>query len=109
MLDLDATDDPLHGHQDGRFFHGYYDTHCYLPLYIFSGRVLLAAKLRTTRHGGADGALAEVERIVRQVRALSLRVRIVWRRQSRSSGCLSRNDFAMLEFTTGRKWDDTAL
>ena len=46
ILDLDATDDPLHGHQEGRFFHGYYDCYCYLPLYIFCGRHLLAAKLR---------------------------------------------------------------
>jgi hypothetical protein len=46
VIDLDATDDPLHGHQEGRFFHGYYDCYCYLPLYIFCGRHLLAAKLR---------------------------------------------------------------
>ena len=46
ILDLDATDDPLHGHQEGRFFHGYYDCYCYLPLYVFCGRHLLAAKLR---------------------------------------------------------------
>jgi hypothetical protein len=46
ILDLDATDDPLHGHQEGRFFHGYYDGYCYLPLYIFSGEHLLCAKLR---------------------------------------------------------------
>src|SRR3974390_1923912 len=46
VLDLDATDDPLHGHQEGRFFHGYYDCYCYLPLYVFCGRHLLAAKLR---------------------------------------------------------------
>jgi hypothetical protein len=46
ILDLDATDDPLHGHQEGRFFHGYYDCYCYLPLYIFCGTHLLAAKLR---------------------------------------------------------------
>jgi hypothetical protein len=46
VIDLDATDDPLHGHQEGRFFHGYYDSYCYLPLYIFCGRHLLAAKLR---------------------------------------------------------------
>src|SRR5207245_9558540 len=45
-LDLDATDDPLHGQQEGRFFHGYYDCYCYLPLYVFCGRHLLAAKLR---------------------------------------------------------------
>ena len=46
ILDIDATDDPLHGHQEGRFFHGYYDCYCYLPLYVFCGRHLLAAKLR---------------------------------------------------------------
>src|SRR6266576_7210884 len=45
-LDLDATDDPLHGNQEGRFFHGYYDNYCYLPLYVFCGRHLLVAKLR---------------------------------------------------------------
>ncbi len=50
ILDLDATDDPLHGHQEGRFFHGYYDCYCYLPLYVFCGRHLLAAKLRQSRH-----------------------------------------------------------
>src|SRR5437764_7723532 len=49
ILDLDATDDPLHGEQEGRFFHGYYDCYCYLPLYVFCGRHLLVAKLR-----GAD-------------------------------------------------------
>src|SRR6185295_12265987 len=46
VLDLDATDDPLHGQQEGRFFHGYYGCYCYLPLYVFCGRHLLAAKLR---------------------------------------------------------------
>ena len=62
ILDLDATDDPLHGNQEGRFFHGYYDCHCYLPLYAFSGRHLLAAKLRRSnidslgRGSGGDGA-----------------------------------------------------
>ena len=50
ILDLDATDDPLHGHQEGRFFHGYYDCYCYLPLYIFCGQHLLAAKLRPFQH-----------------------------------------------------------
>src|SRR5512144_428690 len=50
VLALDATDDPLHGHQEGRFVHGYYDCYCYLPLYVFCGRHLLAAKLRIVRH-----------------------------------------------------------
>ena len=63
MLDLDATDDPLHGHQEGRFFHGYYDSYCYLPLYIFCGEHLLA-KLRPANIDGSAGALEEVERIV---------------------------------------------
>jgi hypothetical protein len=62
VLDLDATDDPLHGHQEGRFFHGYYDGYCYLPLYVFCGRHLLAAKLRRSNIDASAGALAEVER-----------------------------------------------
>jgi hypothetical protein len=69
ILDLDATDDPLHGHQEGRFFHGYYDCYCYLPLYVFCGRHLLAAKLRRSNIDAAAGAVAEVERIVGQIRA----------------------------------------
>ena len=64
ILDLDATDDPLHGQQEGRFFHGYYDCYCYLPLYIFCGRHLLAAKLRRSNIDGAAGAVEEVARIV---------------------------------------------
>ena len=60
ILDLDATDDPLHGHQEGRFFHGYYDCYCYLPLYIFCGRHLLAAKLRPANIDGSAGAVEEV-------------------------------------------------
>jgi Transposase DDE domain group 1 len=68
ILDLDATDDPLHGHQEGRFFHGYYDCYCYLPLYIFCGRHLLAARLRRSNIDGAAGAIDEVARIVAQIR-----------------------------------------
>src|SRR5881409_3260861 len=64
ILDLDATDDPIHGAQEGRFFHGYYDGYCYLPLYIFCGRHLLAAKLRRSNIDASAGAVAEVERIV---------------------------------------------
>ena len=59
ILDLDATDDPLHGHQEGRFFHGYYDCYCYLPLYIFCGRHLLAAKLRPANIDASAGAVEE--------------------------------------------------
>src|SRR5207249_11443570 len=69
VLDLDATDDPLHGQQEGRFFHGYYRAYCYLPLYIFAGDFLLAAKLRRASGDGAAGAVEEVARIVGQLRA----------------------------------------
>src|ERR1700749_4017032 len=81
-LDLDATDDPLHGQQEGRFFHGYYDCSCYLPLYIFCGRHLLAAKLRRSNIDGAAGAVEEVARIVSQIRARWPRVRILLRADS---------------------------
>ena len=64
ILDLDATDDPLHGHQEGRFFHGYYDGYCYLPLYVFCGRHLLAAKLRPSNIDASAGSVEEVARIV---------------------------------------------
>jgi Transposase DDE domain group 1 len=82
VLDLDATDDPLHGHQEGRFFHGYYDCYCYLPLYIFCGDQLLAAKLRPSNIDGALGAVEEVARIVSQIRARWPKVRIVLRADS---------------------------
>ena len=79
IIDLDATDDPIHGHQEGRFFHGYYDCYCYLPLYIFCGDHLLAAKLRKSNIDGAAGAKEEVDRIVGQIRETWPRVRIILR------------------------------
>jgi Transposase DDE domain group 1 len=82
ILDLDATDDPLHGHQEGRFFHGYYDCHCYLPLYVFCGRHLLAAKLRRSNIDGAAGAVEEIARIIAQIRRRWPRVRILLRGDS---------------------------
>ena len=82
VLDLDATDDPIHGNQEGRFFHGYYDCYCYLPLYIFCGKQLLAAKLRVADIDGAAGAKEEVERIVARVREVWPRTRIVLRADS---------------------------
>jgi hypothetical protein len=82
ILDLDATDDPLHGEQEGRFYHGYYDCYCYMPLYIFCGRDLLAAKLRTADIDGAAGATEEVARIVAHIRHRWPRVRIVLRADS---------------------------
>ena len=81
-LDLDATDDPLHGHQEGRFFHGYYDCWCYLPLYVFCGRHLLAARLRRSNIDASAGAVEEIERIVRQIRARWPRVKILLRADS---------------------------
>ncbi len=82
VLDLDATDDPLHGHQEGRFFHGYYDCYCYLPLYVFCGRHLLAAKLRPANIDGSAGSVEEVARIVGQIRARWPRTRILLRADS---------------------------
>jgi len=82
ILDLDATDDPIHGHQEGRFFHGYYDGYCYLPLYIFCGRHLLAAKLRRSNIDASAGAVEEIARIVAQIRARWPRVRILLRADS---------------------------
>jgi len=82
VLDLDATDDPLYGHQEGRFFHGDYDCYCYLPLYVFCGRHLLAAKLRPSNIDGSAGAVEEVARIVGQIRARWPRTRILLRADS---------------------------
>jgi hypothetical protein len=82
ILDLDATDDPLHGQQEGRFFHGYYDCYCYLPLYVFCGRHLLVAKLRRADMDAAAGAVEEVARIVAQIRARWPRTRILLRADS---------------------------
>ncbi|MBV8112837.1 MAG: IS1380 family transposase [Hyphomicrobiales bacterium] len=82
ILDLDATDDPLHGHQEGRFFHGYYDGYCYLPLYGFCGRHLLAAKLRPSNIDASAGAVEETARIVGQIRARWPKTRILLRADS---------------------------
>ncbi|HEV7880974.1 IS1380 family transposase [Bradyrhizobium sp.] len=82
ILDLDATDDPLHGHQEGRFFHGYYDCYCYLPLYIFCGRHLLAAKLRPANIDACAGALEEAIRVVARIRTRWPRTRIILRADS---------------------------
>jgi len=82
ILDLDATDDPVHGEQEGRFFHGYYDCYCYLPLYVFCGRHLLDAKLRRASLDAADGAVEAVARIVAQIRRRWPKVRILVRADS---------------------------
>lgn len=82
VLDLDTTDLTLHGHQEGRFFHGYYDSYCYLPLYIFAGEHLLCARLRTADQDAAAGSKQEVERIVQQIRTVWPQVRIIVRADS---------------------------
>ena len=82
VLDLDATDDPIHGAQEGRFFHGYYGCYCYLPLYVFCGDHLLVAKLRQSNADASAGAVEEVERIVTQIRTRWPQVRIVLRADS---------------------------
>ena len=82
VLDLDATDDPLHGHQEGRFFHGYYDCYCYLPLYVFCGRHLLGARLRRANIDASAGAVEEAAGIVDRIRARWPKVKIVLRADS---------------------------
>lgn len=82
MLDLDATDDPLHGQQEGTFFHGYYGCYCYLPLYIFCGRHLLSAKLRRSNIDASAGSVAELDRIIGQIRQSWPNLRIVLRADS---------------------------
>ena len=82
ILDLDATDDPIYGHQEGRFFHGYYDCYCYLPLYIFCDEFLLSAKLRTSDVDPAKGALEDLKRVVAQIRKRWPKVHILVRGDS---------------------------
>ena len=82
VLDLDATDTPLHGQQEARFFHGYYGHYCYLPLYVFCGDHLLCARLRPSNIDASAGSLQEVERIVRQIRARWPKTRIILRADS---------------------------
>lgn len=82
VLDLDATDDPLHGEQEGRFFHGYYGGYCYLPLYIFCGSHLLCSWLREANVDASFGAVAELERIVARIRQRWPEVRIIVRGDS---------------------------
>jgi hypothetical protein len=82
VLDLAATDDPLHGKQEGRFFHGYYGHYCYLPLYVFAGDHLLCARLRTANTDGSAGAREEVARIVGQLRQRWSTVKITLRADS---------------------------
>jgi hypothetical protein len=82
VLDIDTTDLPLHGKQEGRFFHGYYDSYCYLPLYIFCGEQVLCARLREANHDASFDSLREIQRIVEQIRAAWPEVKIILRGDS---------------------------
>jgi len=82
VLDVDTTDLPVHGKQEGRFFHGYYDNYCYLPLYVFCGDHVLCSRLREANHDASFGCLAEMRRIVAQIRAAWPDVKIVLRGDS---------------------------
>jgi hypothetical protein len=82
VIDLDATDLPVHGHQEQRFFHGFYNQYCYLPLYIMSGDHLLGVRLRPANTDASAGALEEVEHIVRQIRRAWPEVKITLRADS---------------------------
>jgi hypothetical protein len=82
ILDVDTTDLPLHGKQEGRFFHGYYDCYCYLPLYVFCGDHILCARLREANHDASFGCLTEIQRIVAQIRAVWPEVKIILRGDS---------------------------
>jgi hypothetical protein len=82
ILDFDATDDPTHGKQEGRFFHGYYDHHCFLPLYVFCGDELLAAYLRPSNIDGAKHARAVLKLLVDRLRAVWPDVKITFRGDS---------------------------
>ncbi len=97
VLDVDATDDPIHGNQEGRFFHGYYGNYCYLPLYVFAGEHLLVSKLRTADRDGAFGALEELQRVIDRIRQRWPEVQITVRgdsgfcRDALFSWCESKN------------------
>jgi hypothetical protein len=82
ILDIDTTDLTLHGHQEGRFFHGYYDSYCYLPLYVFCGEHVLCARLRQSNSDASAGTLAEIRRIIGQIRAAWPEVKIILRGDS---------------------------
>src|SRR5216683_1971713 len=82
ILDVGTTDLPLHGQQEGRFFHGYYDHYCYLPLFIFCGEHVLCARLRQSNHDAAYGSLQEIQRIVAQIRTAWPEVKIILRGDS---------------------------
>lgn len=82
VLDIDTTDLAIHGEQEGRFYHGYYDHYCYLPLYVFAGEHVLCARLRPSNIDPSAGSQKEIERIVKRIRARWPKVKIVLRGDS---------------------------
>ncbi len=82
VLDIDVTDDPVHGNQEGKFYHGYYRKYCYAPSYVFCGRHLLGCRLRKANQDSAAGAVEEIERIVSGIRRKWKRTRIIIRGDS---------------------------
>lgn len=82
ILDFDATDDPVHGEQEGRHFSAYYDNYCFLPLYVFCGEQLLVAYLRSAKHDGALHAAAIMKLLTRRLRQAWPKVRLVFRGDS---------------------------
>src|SRR4051794_41123886 len=82
IVDVDTTDLPLHGKQEGRFFHGYYDCYCYLPLYIFCGEHVLCARLRESNTDASAGSLTEIQRVIGQMRTAWPDTRIILRGDS---------------------------
>ncbi len=82
VLDIDSTDFAIHGEQEGRFYHGYYDHYCYLPLYVFAGECVLCARLRPSNIDPSAGSRKEIERIVRRIRAVWPEVKLVLRGDS---------------------------
>jgi hypothetical protein len=79
VLDIDTTDLAIHGEQEGRFYHGYYDHYCYLPLYVFAGEQVLCARLRPSNIDPSAGSRKEIERMVKRIRTRWPEVRIVLR------------------------------
>jgi hypothetical protein len=105
VLDLDNTDIPLHGGQEGRYFHGHYDEYCYLPLYVFCGRYLLLARQRLANVAGSDGAVEEMAAIIQQIRRTWPKVRITLRADSgfANDGLMSWCEANRIEYVFGLK------
>lgn len=82
VLDIDSTDFAIHGGQEGRFYHGYYDHYCYLPLYVFAGEHVLCARLRPSNIDPSAGSRKEIEHIVKRIRLIWPEVKIVLRGDS---------------------------